>query len=664
MINLIFFISFSVFAQDLNFNSFFCEEIKKPFFKTVEENGVKYVLPNRSYSRDFKFPINKDKSRKRIFIIGESAAAILYSNKDRPKGQPFNSQKDFEIIDFGMPAYDSGRIRDVFFQSLDFNPDAIVLLSGNNEAFNEPCPGIKAELNRRYLNLFYNISRIFSDEREKLFNYSLEIQKKNISDMAEAAQKHGIKFFITTLPSNLFLPPNGERPYFPAYIKGYSFFDNGEYEKSFSVFNEIISTKKYKNEPFANYYAGLCLFKLSRNIEALEFLSRAAAYDYRMDRASKYRNEALKNLAHNKGAFIADLEGFFRGLSSSPLIKEEFFSDGVHWYKKYNFLVQNFFLGILYKNFNLKKGDISVGYDLTKEEPEISFYYAFSSFAGQSDLENKINERTLYFISKIMKISGKYEKNIKIAQKNLREKKLYGIKKESLLSSLKTYFAEFYRRNGEEKRAVDILNSIPEADRGMLWKKIHFLCAVDLKEKKEIEKNVREDSDKKGFFASYSGLVSVESFYNEEESEEKREEESLEKIIKGDPQKNSKAKKYSDAGVEKLKKNDIKSAVDDFSKALEINPYHAESLLNMAYAKRMQKKFQESLNYYSVITHNANFYKKEIVCSAYLGKAGIHSENRENNIEKEELKKALKFCSHESIKWLKDKLQTMENKSK
>lgn len=654
MINLIFSLSIFVFSQGSDFNSYYCEEVKKPFFRIQDEKGVKYALSNRRYAHDFKLPLIKSKDKKRIFILGESAAAMLYANKDIPMEQPFSIQRNFEIFDFGMAAYESSRIKDVFYQSLAFNPDAIVLLSGNNESLNEPCPGIKAELNRRTVNLIYNVNRLFSDEREKLFNYSLEIQKKNIADMASKASEKGVKFFITTLPSNLFLPPNGERPYGKDYIKGYMAFDSGNYSIAFSVFKKLLESKKYKNEPFANYYAGLSLYRLSKAKEAYPFLLSAATYDYRMDRATRYRNEALKKLAAENKATIIDLEGFFCALSGSPLIDSKFLSDGVHWYSEYNFAVQDFFLeklGDFFQTGFRRKAVKFTGRLKNSQEPDISFYYALSGFSSQPNLENKISERTIYFVDRILENGEKYQKNMEIAEKIIKNRDFGTANKNWLLSCLKTYFAEAYRRKGQREKSFEILDSIEEPDRGMLWNKVRFICLLEAGKRAEAEKMIKiADPNRNGFFSSYAGI------------DEGADQEEGEKVfdVKGDPKKNSRAKSFSDSGVEKLIKNDLKGAEADFLKALEIHPYHAEALLNMAYLKNLQGNSDMALEALSVISKNASFYDSKILCSAYLGKAEIYSKKGQLKNEKRELQSALLKCGDSLSAEIKKRMDALK----
>ncbi len=109
---------------------YFCNEVKKPFFKEggESEQGT-LIVPGRSQGRDFSFIMPKPKGVKRIFIVGESVAGLMYWQIPLVK----KSIKNAEIINCGMGAYDSGRILDVFREAMDYAPDLMVLLSGNNE---------------------------------------------------------------------------------------------------------------------------------------------------------------------------------------------------------------------------------------------------------------------------------------------------------------------------------------------------------------------------------------------------------------------------------------------------------------------------------------------------------------------------------------------------
>ncbi|NLI09638.1 MAG: tetratricopeptide repeat protein [Elusimicrobia bacterium] len=605
-----------------DFNRYYCEDIKKPFFKIEEVNGEKRVRPNREGSHYFDFPFNKDKKRRRIFIVGESAAAILYSNNNKPKDQPFFETKDFEIINFGMPAYESKRIKDVVIQSLDFNPDAIVLMSGNNEGFNEPCPGLAFEIKRRYLNVSYNLAKIFSNEREKLFNLSLKIQKDNISETIDRAYEKNIKIFIVTLPYNVFLPPDGERPADKEYISGYMAYDDGKYDLSQKIFEKIVLKDK-KKEPFARYYLGMSLYKRGEQEKAYDYLSQSLIFDNRLDRAGTQRNDMLRKLAAEKKADLIDLEKKFLSVSKNNLFMDEnLFADGVHWYRDNNPPIQNYFIDEFNKNFfkiNSAGGEWLKKDLYNENSASLALSYGASSLSIKTqDGICRINERFFYFWERYLNYGGKTD--ISSIKKSLKENPFSKDYDEFFLKSYPVYAFEYFSRKGNYKEAESLLSKSKFSKNNGCFIKI---LASDAARKKDCNKmeNLKESFEKNNmadWFYAYSSAAGCGEFEKKMLKEAKQER-------KSDPKKDSQAKSFSDKAVSLIKENKYQEAEKELEKALALNPYHFESVMNMSYLLSVQGRYEEAKVFLDAVLEDEKELKSENLCSAYMTRSWVLS---------------------------------------
>ncbi len=618
-----------------DFIQYYCRDIKKPFFKIEEVNGEKRVRPNRPKAHYFDFLFKKAGNKKRVFIIGESVADILYSNKDMPPGQPFWGLKDIEIFDFGMAAYDSKRLKDVFLQSLEFSPDAVIIMSGNNENFNEPCTDIFSITKKRYLNLSYRLAKLFSNEREKLFNLSLEIQKDNLSEMIDKASKKGVKVFVTTLPYNIFLPPSGERPSNKEYIPGYLAYDSGKYPLAAEIFGKIVLKDKTK-EPFARYYLGMSLYKTGKKREAFEKLVEAVNFDNRLDRAGYTRNQMLRQLALDKKIGLIDLEKeFLRVSNDAYFIKEDFFADGVHWLRENNFSIQNFFVSQLREAFFNEKPEALkwTAEDLYGENrSSLALSYAASSLSLKNqDKICEINERSLYFLDRYLSYGGKLEKvNI------LRELKSNSFAAGYEKIFLKAYpylAAEYFSRKSLKREAEFFLELLEPNDACSI--KVKLSAASRKGACKEIEalKDDFEKSKLADYYYGYGCYACSGICKNLKK-----------KDFKSDPQRDLKAKKYSDRAVLLIKENRLKEAEKELETALSINPYHFESLMNMAYVLQLLNRYEEAPVFLDAAEEISGKLSKSQACGVYLSRAYIFEKTGDREKAEIEREKSKSFC--------------------
>jgi Tfp pilus assembly protein PilF len=299
-------------------SAYFCEDVKQPFF---QRGSGGLVTPARPGSSAAAFRMPKPPGVTRVFVAGESAAMILADGPARP---------GLEIINCGMGGYESYRIEEVLKEILKYQPDLVVLLSGNNEGGADPCPGLKPELRRRELKLLERYYS-FAGSGAPLTDALLKTQELRVHSMAAAAAEARVPLVICSLPGNMLMPPAGEPPLSdPDYAYGLVSFDKGSYAGAAASFRAL------PRNPAAAYYAGRALYATGDKAGAAPLLASAEDLSPAHERAGPARNAMLKRAAAADGACFADLDLAFRNASPAGITDFGMFDDGVHWKPAYN----------------------------------------------------------------------------------------------------------------------------------------------------------------------------------------------------------------------------------------------------------------------------------------------------------------------------------------
>lgn len=314
------------------FETYMCSETAKPFFKTAHSPAGPLVTPGRQNALAFSFLMPKPAGAKRIFVIGESAAALLA----RPGKDTFSGTLasliggHVEVINCGMGAYDSSRILDVFREALDYSPDLILLLSANNEVGPriEACPnpaGFFRAGSRWLRAAFLSLGRGWragsAAETERTFAARLDT-------MASLAAGRGVPLLMFALPYNPSFPPAGLLPLeSAAFAEGFALLEGGDPAGAAARLEEFLAGRP--GDAAGLYYLGLAAQQAGDPARAKEFYERALEADPLRDRTGAARNAAVREAARRGGACLADFEGELAGVRS-PL------ADGVHWHQRYD----------------------------------------------------------------------------------------------------------------------------------------------------------------------------------------------------------------------------------------------------------------------------------------------------------------------------------------
>jgi hypothetical protein len=311
---------------------YFCGDIKKPFFRSEPgPGGTSRVTPGRPRAVPFEFSSPKPAGTARVFIVGESAAGLLGRGEDRLLeflGAAFPGKKP-ELANCGMPAYESRRVAGVFEEALSYQPDLLILLSGNNETGQDFCPDFRSDMDRRARRIKTRLAGLALPAEEAPAAVSLAIHEGRLREMAALARKKGVPALFCTLPANLGdFPPSGYPP--DGLEDGIRLIG-----KDPEAALKFLARRGGPREPFSLFYSARALEALGRAKEAKEKYAAAVTYDPAMDRCSDKRNEMIRRVAREEGVCLADLEKAFSGAARAGITGGQELADGVHWFKKY-----------------------------------------------------------------------------------------------------------------------------------------------------------------------------------------------------------------------------------------------------------------------------------------------------------------------------------------
>lgn len=360
------------FAGEAGLEKVLCGDVKKTFFAVAcAAGGACRAQPQRGGSGAAAFSVPKPAGVKRVFLVGESVAQLL--------GTP-GSGSGTEIVNCGMGGYESSRLNDVFSEVLRYEPDLVVVLSGNNEGPEYPCPGLGPDLRRRRLRLLERFYSLGSSELPPAVRASLKTHEERLEAMAALGVKKKVPLVFCTLPANLELPPPGPLPLGnELFARGLHLFEKKDFKAAAAAFSERLAAAG--TDLHARFYLARALAALGRPAEAREQYLKVTELDPAQGRASGARNAMIRRLAARSGAGLCDLERYFSELSPGGVPGFGLFSDGAHWRQAYGPLVwREIAAAAAAKGFMLKATAAAgtPGGKIPDEELRRTFSYAVS----------------------------------------------------------------------------------------------------------------------------------------------------------------------------------------------------------------------------------------------------------------------------------------------
>jgi tetratricopeptide (TPR) repeat protein len=118
-------------------------ENRTTIFSEVEIDGIRYLKvshPEAYSARDTKFRIEKPPGTLRVFSFGGSASASwphrddeIYTEYLQHALSVAYPEQKIEVINLGAHAFASYRVRMIFDDVLEYDPDLVIIYSGNND---------------------------------------------------------------------------------------------------------------------------------------------------------------------------------------------------------------------------------------------------------------------------------------------------------------------------------------------------------------------------------------------------------------------------------------------------------------------------------------------------------------------------------------------------
>jgi hypothetical protein len=366
----------------------------QPFFiKHTIDGRQYYQAADRKLYRERKivFPVAKDPNTFRIFCLGASASAgwphpsqEIYSKYlEEALARAYPGHK-IEVINVSAHSYPTYRVRMVFEEILQFQPDLLIVYSGDNEFVEPRLYSIKehwfdplADL-ANHSHLFRilrgnplarrwfpentlpaedvvisrgNMQAQVAPEVRKnpdQFERAKEHYAFSIESMVESAREIGVPVILLTVPVNLHdWHPNVSYQTLQGdeLARWQEHFTNGQIALLKNDPNTAVSELKraVTLSPLhaeTHFFLGRALEMKGQFAESIQELSRARDLDYYPSRTLSEFNETLRRVASSyDNSKLADAEAAFWVASAPRAPGFEFFLDYVHPTQRGNLLV-------------------------------------------------------------------------------------------------------------------------------------------------------------------------------------------------------------------------------------------------------------------------------------------------------------------------------------
>ncbi|MCK5492421.1 MAG: hypothetical protein KAJ14_04850 [Candidatus Omnitrophica bacterium] len=348
-------------SEIFNFDKMY-KDIYKPFFKKIQRNNEYLYVSKNPLLNYQEFSVVKKKSVIRIFILGGSVAELYGKDLSLRLGfKCLAPDISFEIINCGIGGYDSYRVLLVEKEILNYDPDLIIIFSGNNEYYaSAKFSPIAYSLNKilsklwSYRKLQGQVSRLlsyvgieqFRNRERRLIDY-----RKNIIRIVKKAKNKKIPIILNTLPFNMRdCPPSGmSYPLNKEIIRSMYLLDKKDYHSAVEVLTKYLEYNSESSLGF--FYLGKAYDRINDYKRAKEnYLKGFHLRDSLWERATSESNKIIRNIGNRENITIVDLEQVFINKSSNGLMGRELLRDNCHWWEDCNLIVSYSILEAMFKN--------------------------------------------------------------------------------------------------------------------------------------------------------------------------------------------------------------------------------------------------------------------------------------------------------------------------
>lgn len=332
--------------------TFYYEDVFIPFF-AADPRRPELFAPNRPGTVSRSFPAQKAPRTLRAFVIGGSVAGC-HMEQERFLGEALRDLLagwKVEVLNGGVPGYDSHRDAMLAREFLSYDPDFLVLMTGHNEGAGSAPQALWVLRCKRRLEAW----AWFRALEERLLRHGrlpipesspqrLAVLEANLRKLLRQASARRVPVVLCSLPVNYRESPTGAplavEPL--AFLRGRIRYLRGDLARAERLWEESLPALSVPEQARARsltlFYLGRCAERLGRPREAERRYGEALDAEPRAGCGPGCRS-VLERVAAEEKAVWVDLEGLFRARAGPRLPDLEAFRDKMHWHARYNGLV-------------------------------------------------------------------------------------------------------------------------------------------------------------------------------------------------------------------------------------------------------------------------------------------------------------------------------------
>jgi tetratricopeptide (TPR) repeat protein len=373
------------------------------FFCRVKNKGKVFCVDNPAFGRRFfpptlvrqsiklRFPLQKDKNEKRIFVLGSSAAqgdpatAFAFSRDLNLMLRGRYGSTRCEVINAAVSATNSHIVVPIADECSHLSPDIFIVYMGNNEVIGPFGPGtVFSHLSSLWfirLRIFLSSTRIgqlasaisesitksdktpagwggmrmflkhkirFNDPR---LTRVYQNYRNNLTEICKTARRSGARIVLCTIASNLKdcepffsmhrpdISPDDLKQWNGYYQQAMDSLRQGWFEDALALFTKAEAIDSTHAE--LHYRMAQCLTGLGQFDQAKQNFATARDYDALRFRADSHLNQIIKEVGREFAdcAVVLDIENLMSTASDHGICGDELFLEHVHYNFNGNYLL-------------------------------------------------------------------------------------------------------------------------------------------------------------------------------------------------------------------------------------------------------------------------------------------------------------------------------------
>jgi tetratricopeptide (TPR) repeat protein len=335
---------------DSRARKYYYEDIAEPFF-ALDPSRPGMYRNERPGSKPSLFAAVKPKDGFRVFVLGGSIAGLLQSSQGQRGDlaqalQAVLPTKKVEVLNCGMPGYESFREALVEQEILEYSPDLIVFLTGHNEGIaSAPIPiwVMKAQERLSRFAAFRALVKSLHPESARAVDTAARDAAfaRNLAANVRHARERGVAVAVVVPPLNAREPVDlGAMPYDADIAPGWLRFLRGDDAGARRSWREALPSEPDGRAAFVWNIVARSEENLGLLAEARESFDRAAALD-RTSICGAACHATIRRVAAEQGAHLVEADRMFRALAFPRAPGLETFNDRMHWKQRFNCLVSS-----------------------------------------------------------------------------------------------------------------------------------------------------------------------------------------------------------------------------------------------------------------------------------------------------------------------------------